>query len=123
MYPFGAQVISYADKRKLAKARAVHRQEEREMRAAGFRRHEADWEINRGGFGGQVILEVKIAAGGRGVWTRCGYPEGDVRALLHEDMFRLVQIYGKASPSIEEIEARGYAGHEWMTPAHLKLPA
>lgn len=39
------------------------RREERDMRRAGYRRHETDWEILRGGRMGEVILDAKIQRG------------------------------------------------------------
>lgn len=48
------------------------RREERTLRAAGYRRHETDWEIHRGYRHRDVILDAKISADGKYVWTKIG---------------------------------------------------
>ncbi|NSX15010.1 hypothetical protein HTY52_13080 [Cupriavidus taiwanensis] len=50
------------------------RREERRMRAQGFRKHETDWEIRRGGRCDEVIVGVQISACGKYVWTKIGKP-------------------------------------------------
>jgi hypothetical protein len=51
------------------------RREDRRMKALGYRKHETDWEIHRGlGAMDQVILDAKISADGKHVWTKVGRP-------------------------------------------------
>lgn len=51
------------------------RREERRMKALGYRKHETDWEIHRGlGATDQVILDAKISADSKYVWTKVGRP-------------------------------------------------
>lgn len=54
------------------------RREERELMKAGFRRHETDWEIHRGGRYRERILESRISCDGRYVYTRLGMPNAPV---------------------------------------------
>ena len=63
---------TYAEKRVLAKRRAAKRIEEREMTAAGYRKHETDWEIHRGDRYREVIIDAKVSADGKYVWTKLG---------------------------------------------------
>lgn len=48
------------------------RREMRRMEAAGYRKHETDWEIHRGFRQGEVIVDAKISACGKYVWTKLG---------------------------------------------------
>ena len=50
------------------------RREARRLKALGYRKHETDWEIHRGGATDQVILDAKISADGKYVWTKVGRP-------------------------------------------------
>jgi len=51
------------------------RREKRRMKAAGYRLHETDWEIDRGlGKTHWVIHDAKISVSGKGVWTKIGPP-------------------------------------------------
>jgi hypothetical protein len=50
------------------------RREARQLLAAGYRRHETDREIVRGGRTREVILDAKISADRRYVWTKLGSP-------------------------------------------------
>ncbi len=50
------------------------RREERTMASAGYRKHETDWEIIRGFNWDDVIVDVKISADRRHVWTKLGKP-------------------------------------------------
>lgn len=50
------------------------RRDRRRMEAAGYRLHEVDWEILRGGRQTEVIIDVKISADGKHVWTKLGKP-------------------------------------------------
>lgn len=45
------------------------------MEAAGFRKHETDWEIHRGGRWNERIVDVKISVDGKYVWTKLGKME------------------------------------------------
>lgn len=53
------------------KALAFRRQE-RELKAQGYRRHETDWEIHRGFRHDEFIVDVKISACGKYVYTKLG---------------------------------------------------
>ena len=46
------------------------RRERRDLEAKGYRRHETDWEIDRGGLIGHVIAEARISSCGKYVYTR-----------------------------------------------------
>jgi len=48
------------------------RREYRKLTAEGFRRHETDWELNRGARYDEVILEAKISVCGKFVYTKLG---------------------------------------------------
>jgi hypothetical protein len=40
------------------------------MTSLGYRKHETDWEIHRGGRHDEVISDVKISCDGKYVWTK-----------------------------------------------------
>lgn len=46
------------------------RRERRDLEAKGYRRHETDWEIDRGGLTDHVIAEAHISSCGKYVYTR-----------------------------------------------------
>ena len=48
------------------------RREYRDMNAMGYKKHETDWEIHRGGMHDHVIVDAKISACGKYVWTLLG---------------------------------------------------
>lgn len=48
------------------------RREARRMLAAGYRRHETDWEIHRGYRWRDVIVDAKVSVDGKYVWTKIG---------------------------------------------------
>jgi len=48
------------------------RRERKEMERLGYRLHETDWEIIRGGEWDKKIIDVKISADGKHVWTKIG---------------------------------------------------
>lgn len=48
------------------------RREERALTAAGYRRHETDWEIHRGFRYDEVIVDAKISVDGKYVYTKLG---------------------------------------------------
>ena len=48
------------------------RREIRDMKKAGYRMHETDWEIDRGSKQDQIIVDVKIGYSGKFVWTKLG---------------------------------------------------
>lgn len=52
------------------------RKEERQLLKAGYRRHETDWEIDRGGLQDHIIVDVKISVNGKYVYTKLGKPNG-----------------------------------------------
>lgn len=51
-----------------------HRRFARKMLKAGYRKHEADWEIVRGGRYREIIIDAKIDVGGKHIWTKLGVP-------------------------------------------------
>lgn len=51
------------------------RREKRRMEAAGYRLHETDWEIHRGGRWREVILDAKVSVDRKCVWTKIGPAE------------------------------------------------
>lgn len=59
---------------KLTRCGLAIRREERALSRQGYRRHETDWEIHRGGreVQGYVILDAKISVCGKYVWTKIG---------------------------------------------------
>lgn len=60
---------------KLWQRRALaSRRERRQLEAAGYRQHETDWEIHRGGRYDEVIVDAKISVCGKYVWTKLGKP-------------------------------------------------
>lgn len=54
------------------KSTLAYRRESKRMTLLGFRRHETDWEINRGGRQNERIVEAVISEDGKYVWTRLG---------------------------------------------------
>lgn len=50
------------------------RRQAKRLTAAGYRRHETDWEIHRGGRYNEVIVAVEISTCGKYVWTKLGLP-------------------------------------------------
>lgn len=48
------------------------RREKKRLEAAGYRRHETDWEIHRGASFGKVITDAVISADGLYVYTKIG---------------------------------------------------
>lgn len=48
------------------------RREARELRRLGYRQHETDWEIVRGFQRDHVIVDARISADGKTVWTKLG---------------------------------------------------
>ena len=50
------------------------RREERRLKAEGYRKHETDWELRRGGRYRDVIVDAKISICGHYVWTKLGRP-------------------------------------------------
>jgi len=50
------------------------RREMRDLTAAGYRRHETDWEIIRGGRFDEVIVDARISHDGKSVWTKLARP-------------------------------------------------
>lgn len=48
------------------------RREERKLTALGYRRHETDWEIHRGGRTRERIIDAKVSCDGLYVWTLLG---------------------------------------------------
>lgn len=50
------------------------RKQEIELLAKGYRRHETDWEIHRGGRYDEVIIDAVISSDGKYVYTKLGKP-------------------------------------------------
>lgn len=48
--------------------------ETRALKAAGYSKHETDWEIHRGARTNEVIVDAKISVCGKYVWTKLGKP-------------------------------------------------
>jgi hypothetical protein len=48
------------------------RREEKRLKAAGYRRHETDWEIHRGYRWREVIVDAVVSVDGKYVWTKLG---------------------------------------------------
>lgn len=48
------------------------RREAKQMIAAGYRKHETDWEIHRGNRYKEMIVDAKISVDGMYVWTKIG---------------------------------------------------
>lgn len=48
------------------------RREAKKLEAQGYRCHETDWEIHRGGRYDEIILDAKISVCGKYVWTKLG---------------------------------------------------
>lgn len=46
------------------------RREDRAMTAAGYRKHETDWEIHRGMRRQERIVDAKVSIDGKYVWTK-----------------------------------------------------
>jgi len=46
------------------------RREDRAMQSAGYRKHETDWEIHRGGLYREHIVDARISCDGKYVWTK-----------------------------------------------------
>ncbi len=60
------------------------RREEKDLLARGYRRHETDWEIHRGGKYDQRILDAKISCDGLYVYTKIGVPPKPRRHRMPE---------------------------------------
>lgn len=58
----------------LTKSALAVRREERKLSREGFRKHETDWEILRGGRHDERIIEARISVCGRYVYTKLGKP-------------------------------------------------
>ena len=58
----------------LTRRALAFRREERALTRDGYRRHETDWEIHRGGRYDEVIVDAKISACGKYVYTKLGKP-------------------------------------------------
>lgn len=48
----------------------LFRRQEKKLLSNGFRRHETDWEIIRGGKADHIIAEAVISSDGKYVYTR-----------------------------------------------------
>lgn len=51
------------------------KRQERELKKLGYRKHETDWEIHRGGWRMAKIVDVKISACGKFVYTKVNWSE------------------------------------------------
>ncbi len=50
----------------------AYRREQRHLEGLGYRQHETDWEIIRGGRTNERILDAKISIDGKHVYTKIG---------------------------------------------------
>jgi hypothetical protein len=50
------------------------RRQKKQLEAQGYRMHETDWEIQRGGRQREVILDAVISTDGKYVYTKIGFP-------------------------------------------------
>ena len=48
------------------------RRESKRLKSEGYRRHETDWEIFRGGRQDEIIVSAKISVCGKYVYTKIG---------------------------------------------------
>lgn len=48
------------------------RRQAKKLKALGYRRHETDWEIHRGGLHDHIILDAVISTDGMYVYTKIG---------------------------------------------------
>lgn len=53
------------------------RREERALARLGYRKHETDWEIHRGGRYREVIVDAKVSVCGKYVYTLLGNRMGE----------------------------------------------
>ena len=53
------------------------RREKRALTAQGYRMHETDWEIHRGGKRDEIIVDAKISVCGKYVYTKLGPKPAD----------------------------------------------
>jgi hypothetical protein len=51
------------------------RKEKKRLLAQGYRQHETDWEILRGGRQGEVIIDAVISSCGKYIYTKLGKRE------------------------------------------------
>lgn len=49
------------------------RRERRDLERQGYRQHETDWEIHRGGRYNEVIVDAKVSICGKYVYTKIGH--------------------------------------------------
>lgn len=71
------------------------RREARRMEAAGYRKHETDWEIHRGSRIGDVIADAKISVCGGYVWTKLGHAPGQWKVEPGTIMPRWLRIFNE----------------------------
>ncbi len=76
-----AVVGSYAWKREMVRRRRAVREERERMEAAGYRKHETDWEIHRGARWRERIIDAVVSQDGLYVWTKLG-PANETGAEL-----------------------------------------
>jgi len=62
---------------KLTRSVLKQRREDRDLIAKGYRKHETDWSVIRGhgAIVGHVIIDAKVSADRKHVWTLVGKPE------------------------------------------------
>ena len=59
----------------LTRDKLAFRRQEADLLAMGYRRHETDWEINRGFQTDKVIIDAIISINGKYVYTKIGAPD------------------------------------------------
>jgi len=57
------------------KSALAFRREERRLTKLGYRRHETDWELHRGGREKEIIIDARISCNGKYVYTLIGNPQ------------------------------------------------
>jgi len=68
---------------KTTKRALAFRREAKRLKADGYRRHETDWEIFRGGRQDEIIVDAKISVCGKYVYTKLGIrPEQNNKSII-----------------------------------------
>jgi hypothetical protein len=69
---FGPVKFSRAELRDYVNFCRKKSSETERLTAAGYRKHETDWEIHRGARRGDCIVDAVVSADGLYVWTKIG---------------------------------------------------
>lgn len=84
------------------------RREERRMKAAGYRKHETDWEIHRGGRQKERIVDAQISQCGKYVWTKLGLEQGTYQVFIAPSNIRLCTVQADSSEAARSTVAAAY---------------